>query len=453
MSKILNKEITKNILSVDCFVDNKEYEKNRNAIIDDYIKNIKIDGYRKGKAPRQRALKEIDESSLTRDIEATVINMALLELSTEVDSLIEQEGRIKTYVGISADPEHTKKVEDGFQFRLVIKLLPKIDLSLLSKVKIVVPQAEKIEGRMTKKEFFDDNEKQAIFKFNDYTEADLKSKEGLKVTLNVTEKILDSEKEPVLQEGLSAVLGLNKLPAEFEKNIIGLKKGGEKEFEMDISQNRVKYNVEIVKIEKPKYKTLEEVFNNSDEFQQEFESLEYFKKDLEGIYDKETIKIYNEIKETEIVKQLNKIFDFDVETELLETETERILNSYREDAIKDEKTLVEAFQGSIFLTEPVKTDQDVENNIRKYVESELKLTDILQVIYYEKIEEEKQVKTEEIDALYETIKQNPARFSILKEQEDILDDKERLRDYAFNLMSRSIAFDWLKNEIKYEIAD
>lgn len=453
MSKILNKEITKNILSVDCFVDNKEYEKHRNTIIDDYIKNIKIDGYRKGKAPRQRALKEIDESSLTRDAEAEVINMALLELSAEVDSLIEQEGRIKTYVGISADPEHTKKVEGGFQFRLVIKLLPKIDLSLLSKVKIVVPQAEKIEGRMTKKEFFDDNEKQAIFKFNDYTEADLKSKEGLKVTLNVTEKILDSEKEPVLQEGLSAVLGLNKLPAEFEKNIIGLKKGGEKEFEMDISQNRVKYNVEIVKIEKPKYKTLEEVFNNSDEFQQEFESLEYFKKDLEGIYDKETIKIYNEIKETEIVKQLNKIFDFDVETELLETETERILNSYREDAIKDEKTLVEAFQGSIFLTEPVKTDQDVENNIRKYVESELKLTDILQVIYYEKIEEEKHVKTEEIDALYETIKQNPARFSILKEQEDILDDKERLRDYAFNLMSRSIAFDWLKNEIKYEIAD
>lgn len=449
MSKILNKQIDKNVLLADCLVENNEYQEFKDKIIDQVLSTVSVKGYRKGHAPRNKAMQKVNPIQLQSTIIQETVERFFPELQAQLDEYLKTEDRQPLTVTVSVSPEHTKETDEGFQFRIVTTLLPQVDLEPISKIKIELPDGEDIENRITKKEFYEKEEKNALAYFNQYKEADVKTKKDLKITLDLTEK--PAEGEARKQQDLVVHLGRGQFPESFEKNLIGLKKGEEKNFSAEIKGQSLDYTIVIKKVEKPQLKTLAEVIEKSEEAKNQIKSEEEFRKQLEGVYDKGTTQIHENLQKDLIIKEILRVVpDFDMEEDKIQAEIDRIYSTLKRESEQSNIDISKLFisSGLPKIKEEIKTEQDVQDSVEDYVKKEFKLMNILQAVYFLKVEEK--IKTEEIDALTVQIKQDPRKFQVPNEIAN--SDPKKLESIGYDRLLRSKAYHWIKDNVEISVA-
>ncbi len=453
MAKIIKTKIDEQSLLfvVDCLVEDNEYQPFKQRIADQFIKNIEVKGFRKGKAPAKLALEKVDPTKLQEIIVQETIYKFYPELQPKIIAELKKLNRISVDSNISVDPSCIQEGVDGFEFRIALRILPKIDLKKIKDIEIEFFNADEIKNRLSKKEFFEREKTQVLQSLNKFTKTNKKSTKNSQLVVDLSEQNLSKKEQKKENKEIVITLGIKQFPPDFEKEIVGLKEGEEKTFALkinlkDLGETEFKYVIKIIEVREPQYKNIEELLESSEELKKKLKSEKKLEETLDKIYDQETEEIINSQEKNEIVKALiQNIPDFSIDEQKYHEEAHRIYNVLEHQAQDTDKSVAEVFatSGLPGSEKKLKSNQEVNKAVHDYVYKEFKLMGILQAVYFEEVDEK--IQDSEITTLESEIKQNPRNFSVTP---DVIKDPSKLKSIAYDRLLRSKAYRWIKSQVK-----
>lgn len=303
--------------------EGKEWEKALDRAFKSRNSKLSIDGFRKGKAPKEVFMKKYGVESLFIDAAEGLYHDAyhkMMDEANDLDIVARPEGNIK-----SVD-------EKGVEFVFTLALRPEVKLGKYKGLKVEKPSTE-----VTKEEVAMELEK-TLYQF-----AELEVKEGTVENGDLTIIDFEGSKDGVLFQGgtakdYSLTIGSNSFIPGFEEELIGMKKGETKSFDITFPEN---YHSEELKGAKTTFKvTINEIkVKKLPELDKDF--FEDF--GMEGVDSKETLEAQLE-ENLKVQKErnseneyLNKLFDaatkemtVTIPEAMIADEIERILESYEQ---------------------------------------------------------------------------------------------------------------------------
>lgn len=316
------KKEKKNVNDVTVKIDGDSWSAALDKVFKNKQKTVKVDGFRKGKVPRDIYEKKFGKESLFLDAANSVIEEAFQKALDE--------SKLIPVVQPSVDIKSIS--EDGVEFIFKIITKPEVNVKKYKGLK-VVPEKVKV----TKEEV--DHELGHLLER--YTE--LVSKDG-KVT-NGDVAIIDFEgfKDGVAFDGgkgenYSLEIGSNTFIPGFEEQLVGLKAGDEKDLDLvfpeeygakDLAGAKVVFKVKVNEVKEKKTRELDEEF---------FEDL-----GMDGIDTEE--KLRDEIKtsiktnkeaEAEnkyvdtLLEEVSKNVEVDIPDEMVDEEVDRLMGRFEE---------------------------------------------------------------------------------------------------------------------------
>lgn len=429
----------------DFLVDTKSFEELRERITEQYLKNIEIPGFRKGMAPREKAMQKADYPYLENLVWNETITRTYTEAERIVNQKLTEEKRTLTSISLSQNPDTIGIVDNkGFKYQLITTLLPDVDLDVIEKIELKEPVAADLPERLSFKEF-DTREQDTFLKtFNEYNDVDSKIKANSRIIAdvsetNVTDNIPEKESKDVVLS-----LGTNQFPPEFEKNLIGLSKGDNKEFEINVFSSAVqkdlqfKFKITVKSVQEGKFKTIAELIEGSPFVKEQFKSIEDFNKGLQDTYDAETANLLKDIKtKIAMTAAVSKTANIELDEAAIKSETDRIFEE-----LSKNPDPVKSFNDAKFPFVEIATKKTLKEQIENYVRGEFKIAKLCLVIYYQKITN-KTTETE-IQKFEKEIAANPTKYGY---PQDI--KKEDLKDRIFDNILRNRALEWLLNTVKF----
>jgi FKBP-type peptidyl-prolyl cis-trans isomerase (trigger factor) len=436
--------VNDNLFVVDFVVDKDTFASLRDRITEQYLTNIEIAGFRKGHAPRDKAMQKADLPYL----ENLIWNEAITRNYTEADKLIRDELTIKERnlinITLSQNPETIGDVDGGFKFQLNAYLLPKIDLKMLDNMDFKTPVEADIKGRTSLKDYTVRERTNFLNTFNEYVESDKAVTETSRLVVDISEKNLLSDEVKDTKDALIG-LGLNQFPEQFEKNLIGTKAGDQKNFDITIfnrtisKDNPFHFDITIKAVQTPKYKTLEELFAGSEFVQTNFETEGKFVADLEQRYAQETTSLIKDLQLKSIINHLvTNSGDIQIEEEQANAEVERLFTEFNKN-----QDPVKTFNDSQFPFAGVATDKTLKTEIAKYVRGEFSLSKILMVVYYQKITNK--TSEEELEQNVNEVIKDPTKYGY-----DKAVTRDKLKDQVFDIILRNKSLDYLLGIAKFD---
>lgn len=461
MARILKSEITTDLkYVVDCLAEKEEYQLYQARVLDQLLKSVEVKGFRKGKAPREMALQKVDPNRL----QSTLLQESVEKFYGEVRPSIEKELAEKKRVAIFGTAkledgeEFTKETEEGFQFRISILLLADVDIQPISKLELKSPSADQIPERISFDEYFIQESNSLISSYNNYKPTKSKIKENSRITADIIEEVIVDKKdkdtkkeEPKESKNASINLGENRFPPEFEKNLIGLKAGDEKEFDLKLEitgqgQQKFHFKIKVLEVLEPEFSTIAEVLENSAEAKKQFGTEENFKSLVRRVYDQETEQLLRNLRRRMIIEEVVKVVPkFQLPKSSFEAEVERILQVLNARTLETKTSLKDAFAASGLpgSEDKVKTDNDVRGKIEEYVTTEFKLVEILRYVYYTLVEPK--IDDKEVQDFKNAIEADPAKYNV--SQGEIANGKAI--DVAYDRLLREKAFNWIASQVKF----
>lgn len=391
-------------------------------------KEIKIEGFRPGKAPYEIIKQKIGDMGILQESIDDIIS------STYYDIL-----KAEKIVTIGQPKIDIEKVAPGndFVYKATAAVLPSVKVGDYKKIKIKKEEI-KIDDTQIDKVLEDILKMQATEKL-----VERAAKIGDKVEINFEVFIDKVPIEKGKQDKYPAVIGENKFIPGFEDKLVGMKAGEQKEFELKFPEKyfekrmagknaefRVKCNgvfeIELPKLDDEfaksisadKFKTVSEVRNNI----------------LENLTAEENSK--NEQKtEIEMLDKLVEISEFEEIPEMLiDNEAHKMVHEL-EHNISDQ-----GFDFNDYLKSLNKTEADLKKEFTPQAEKRVKISILTREIY---IQEKFEVREDEIDLEIEAMLRNyPANLEVKKQLES-----ETYKDYLRNVIGNRKVIEFLKKEI------
>lgn len=465
MARILKSEITKDLkYVVDLLAEKKEYQLYQARVLEQLLKNVEIKGFRKGKAPRELALKQIDPNRLQSTLLQESVEKFYGELRPQIEKEIAEKKRVAILgtARLEDEEEFTKETEEGFQFRISILLLADVDVAPISKLELKAPTADQIPDRESFDEYFTKESKALVASFNSYKTVKSKIKENSRVVADITEQLIPDKKdknakpeEPKESKNATINLGEDRFPPEFEQNLVGLKAGDEKEFDLNLEitgqgKQKFHFKIKIVEVLEAEFETVEEILENSKDAKKQFGTPEDFKNLVKKVYDQETQQLLKNLKRRQIIEEVVKIVpQFQLPQSSFEAEVERILQVLNARTLEAKISLKDAFAASGLpgSEDKIKSDNDVKSKIEEYVTTEFKLVEILRFVYYTLVEPK--IEDKEVQEFKEAIEANPSKYNV--SSAEIANGKAI--DVAYDRLLREKAFNWIAAQVKFVAAD
>ena len=429
-------------LVADCFVPSEDYTKLHGQILEQSLANVEVDGFRKGKAPIDKAMAKLDLQRMESQVASEAINHNYPEVAREVEELLKKDERRAMGYGIDYNADVTKINDDGsFQFRVLFSLLPKVDISGIEGAKITPTEQT---ARLSREEFIAKEEANLIKSYTTYSVADVKTAIGTKINLDIAETY---NGETSQNSGVDAILGAEQLPPALEEELIGLSKGESKEFELSIQGQDFGFAVTINEISTPDFATMHELVasENGAQIADEFGGMEGLHSTINAIYDQETNFLQEEAKRRAVIKESIKIIpDFEMETDTIDAEVNRIMTGVKSEAENRKISLSEEFAVSgIPNSAPNMDEATILETITNYVTNEFKFSNIVKYIYYtgEGIEAINEVDTKHI---VDKMKANPSGYQLTGQE-----TQEQLENLGFDKLMRQKAIEWMMSKVEF----
>lgn len=234
--------------------DLKDLESSKTRILSDYQKTAKISGFRPGKAPLDLVEKSIDQnqlsSSVLRDVVDLLYGKSVEEL--KIRPVSNPDINILKFVPFSA-----------LEFTVEIEKLGTVTLPDIKKMKL-----DKTKTEVTEKEIIEALEDLRL-RSADFSETETKAKLNDRVTINFNGVDPKTKKSIEGTDGndYPLILGSHSFIPGFEEELIGLKKGDKKSFNItfpadysvDSFKNRkVLFNIEVNKVENSRLPALDD---------------------------------------------------------------------------------------------------------------------------------------------------------------------------------------------------
>ena len=381
-------------------------------------RDIKVGGFRKGKAPLEMVKKEIDPNALAGETAENAMSKAVAEafMSEGIQALDRPAVEVKKYVP-----------GEELEFTAEAEIIPKVELGDYKKLK-----AKKATVKVSKKEI-DETIEKIRENFAEKKDVDRAAKNGDEVVIDFEGKKDGVPFEGGKSEHFPLELGSNSFIPGFEEGIVGHKTGDEFDLDLefpadyhaaDLAGAKVVFTVKVGHIHE---KSLPEV---NDEFVTklgEFKTVDEFKKQIE-----EDLKSQKESEVTEkfkddLVRELAEISKIPVPEILIEDQKRSIEMDMQQNLMYSGLTLEQ------YLERLGKTREEwLEGDVKKAAEDRVKAGLALAEVS----------KVEKIDAtvteLDERIKQMKEQYANNKEALKQLESDEVRRDLANRMLTEKI---------------
>lgn len=363
-------------------------DKKSQAITQQFAKSVNIHGFRKGKAPvsivKQRYAKQIQQ-----EVEQEAVRESFQQALKDLK--IEQ----KDVLGNPAITKFERKGEE-IDVEFKISLAPKVDLSKLKScvpdAKIKEPSLKEIDERL-------DEIAKAQAPLVE-AKATAKLAEGDTANIDFEGFIGDKAFEGGKAEGFDLVIGSNQFIAGFEPQLIGMKKGEEKDIKVTFPENyqakdlagkeatfKIRLNAIKVKGEsKLDDEMAKKLLNNADA------TLQTLKDQIKlQLQNEARVKLYNEELKPKLVENILETIKFDLPDLIVEQEMNILLNNYARTLTQEE---FEKFQNDSKAIEAKR--KELEEEARKSVRItfivdsaskeygvQVQDNEVIQALYYE----------------------------------------------------------------------
>lgn len=224
--KIKKEDLKKGKFKLTVTVEPAEIVKYYQSTYDNLAKDVKIAGFRAGKAPRKLTEESIGITRL---------------LSQSLDSIIQQEYYLAVQqekmlpvgppkVTISKYPNwglEVSEIESDLVFEAQFEVMPEVILKDFSKIKVTKKEPAKITEEDVEKILTHLRRQKATF-----SEIDRAAKIGDRAEISYEGSVDRVKKDSMSAKNHPLILGENTLIPGFEEEIVGMKKDGEKKFEI-----------------------------------------------------------------------------------------------------------------------------------------------------------------------------------------------------------------------------
>ncbi len=381
----------KNVHEIEIKIEGKEWENCLDKSFKKRNKETKIDGFRKGAAPKEMYLKKFGIESLYMDAVDDAVSIAY--------DKVMKDNKLVPVIEPKLDVKTIDEKSVTFAFTIITK--PEIKLGAYKDLKI-----KKETAKVTKEEIQEEIENLRS-KFAEITVKEDGQKIADKDTavINFKGYVDSKELEGGSGESFPLEIGSNTFIPGFESGLIGLKKGDKKTLELKFPENYaqdlggkdVTFDVEIMEI---KTRVLPEI---NEEF---FKDLGYDKVTTKDELEKEVEKVIKERKEKEIDDQylescLEKAAEnmtIELNKEILDDEVHRMIHQF-EDQLKMQGLTLEQYAQFTGITHE-KLHEQMEPEATKRVKYRYLLEEVAEVEKIDFKDEEVEKKATEMAENY-----------------------------------------------------
>jgi len=451
MSKVLASTIEGLTYKIDFLVEKAEYEDFKSRVIDQILKTVEVKGFRKGFAPRDMALKQINPMFLQQNLLNEVLDKYGVEATEAAKIDLKEKNRVGLSFDLSSDSETMKEDETGFRFQLECRLLPAINIDAVTSVTFAEPTEAELVGRPSYADFVEAEKARFITRYNVYKISEDEASAGDKLTVNMTGTVEGVTDARLAAQNFVFTIGTKEVLPGFEAGVTGLKATDKKTFpltfpadyfEENLQNKDAEFSVEVLQVERAEYFTVSEIIDNSEEAKKQFESEEKFDEFLKDFYAKQTKTELEQIRQRNIIGAVvEQTPEIELEEETIEAEVKRITQALVEQAESTKISIGQAYLQNSLPTDDAKKvekmdELQIQKEVEKYVRNEFKLSQILSYIYEVKVEKKPTAK--EFDDTLKQVKANPQQFNV-----DPNASEEQIRGIVLDRIVRQLAANWL----------
>lgn len=423
--KFILKKLEKSEIEFEIEATKEEFEPYIDKALFNLSKNIEIEGFRKGKVPKNLVIEKIGKEKLL--FEAAESAIGDFYVKAVLDSKVEP---------ISQPEIKITKMEEGSPLIFTAKtaILPQIKIADYKKIaetkkrnKINVEEKEVDESlNWLLKSRAKFSQKQGKVEKGDFVEIKYSSKDvqGLENK--------DGQKD-------AFILGEGKFIPGFEENITGMSSGEEKEFSVkfpddyfgkEMAGKNAVFKVKVESVQKV------EVPEASDEFAKslgKFENVDNLKKNIkEGIANEKEQAETQRLRE-EMIDEIEKNTEIEIPDILIEREQDSLMHKFEHEVEDHLKMSVKDY-----LDKTQKTEKDIKDSFKKEAGKKVKEFLILREIgIKEKIEPSDKEIEEEMNKF---LKQYESNEHAQKEF-----DSQRLKEYTKEVVKNDKIFKFLED--------
>jgi len=343
-------------------------------------KDVKISGFRPGKAPRRLVEEAIGQARLFSQSLDLALQQSYVEAIKEerLIPICPPKVTIVKYPKWGLSPE---EIEEELIFEVEIEVMPEIKLGDYSGVKIKKKKIAEIKNSDVEKILLHLRRQKATF-----SDVDRGAKAGDRVEISYEGFIDSVKKDAMSAKNHPLVLGEGTLIPGFEDQIVGMKKGEEKEFEIsfptdyrnpEFAGKKAKFKVKLVELKQINLPEL------NDQFAQSFGRPNV--KDLNAVIEKSlkeeiALKAKNEL-ELEVIEKVLPYLSVEIPNGLIEQEIDRFVARMSEQ-IKSRGLSLEKYLENIKKSLP-----DLRRDLRPQAEKNIKIGLLLgKIIEREKLD-------------------------------------------------------------------
>lgn len=229
--KVKKEDLKKGKFKLNITVEAPELLKYNRAAYQDLTKNVKIAGFRPGKAPRKLAEETVGEGRLASEaLDKTIQQEYYLALQQEnLIPVTPPKITISQYPNWGLELDEIGSV---LIFEAEFEVMPEVKLSDYSKVKVVKKEQKKAEEDDVEKILLHLRKQKATFK-----EVDRGAKIGDRAEISYEGFLDNVKKDSMSAKNHPVVLGEKTLIPGFEEEIVGMKKEEEKKFDISFPKD------------------------------------------------------------------------------------------------------------------------------------------------------------------------------------------------------------------------
>lgn len=415
-----------NKIEIKVTVEHDQVQQEFNNIYHELSQKVKIPGFRTGRIPTNILEMNLGKEYIDHQVAEKLIKETYLEA-------IDQS---------KLDPIDVPKIdlvqidkEKPFIYKMNLEVKPDIEIPKLSDIVI-----EKKIPKVTEKEVNEDLERirESHGKLKEVTDRESKMGDFLVIDYDtfVDDKpIPDGKKEKQMIQ-----LG-DKIPKEFNENLVGLKPGDEKEVKMKVPEDvndkkvagkEITYRIKLADIKEKELPPLDDEFAKSSG---DYKNLEELKKHInKQLTEKAKYQAESEFNEN-LMEKIAEKCDFQVPEVLIDKQIENMMSNLQED-LKNRNMSMEDYYKMIKADE-AKVKKEYRPLAEKQIKKELVLDKIIQDDKITATEEDVNKKIEEIA---ESTNQKPLKVRAMFEKNKTLDNiKEQIkREKVIEILSKQV---------------
>lgn len=422
------KKLPKSEVEIKVSVEWNDWKKYIDQAVSDISKEMKVAGFRAGKAPRDVVEKKVGANVIMEEAAQKAIQGTYPEVLDK--EKIEAIGQPKAEI---------LKIAEGneFEYKVLTAVVPVAELGeWRSKIKKVNKEYKDKKAEVTEEDI-DKELTQLAQSRVQLVDVEREAKDGDSVIIDFQVKRQGVPIEGGSSKNHPLILGKGVFIPGFEENVIGMKAGEEKEFELsfpkeyhekNLAGNPATFSVKLVSVQERKTPEISDAFAKS---LGKFENLEDLKKNMREGLGKDKENELNEKRKAEYIEKLIEVTKAELPEVLVHEELHRMIGEFEMQlsgmGITFEK----------YLEQIKKTKDDVEKEWEPQAKKR-----ILAALALEKVakEVEIEISAEKIEA---EINKTMAQYKNIKDVEKNI-DLARLYNYVKGNLQNEEVFEMLE---------